>query len=71
MAFALASPGHAQSAYPSKFIKIIVGYAAGDGTDVVARVVGDKLSERLGQPVVVENKPRRRAARGICHDPVA
>jgi len=54
---ALAPPGHAQSVYPNKFIKIIVGYAAGGGTDVVARVVGEKLSERLGQPVVIENKP--------------
>ena len=57
VAFALAPPGHAQSVYPNKFIKIIVGYAAGGGTDVVARVVGEKLSERLGQPVVIENKP--------------
>ena len=38
-------------------IWIIVGYAAGGGTDVVARVIGERLSERLGQPVVIENKP--------------
>ena len=47
----------AQGAYPNKFVKIIVGYAAGGGTDVVARVVGEKLAERLGQPVVIENRP--------------
>jgi tripartite-type tricarboxylate transporter receptor subunit TctC len=54
---AAASSAAAQSAFPNKFIKIVVGYAAGGGTDVVARVIGEKLAERLGQPVVVENKP--------------
>ena len=53
--------GHAQSGpatgYPNRFIKVIVPYSAGGGTDVVARVVGEKLGERLGQPVVLENKP--------------
>jgi tripartite-type tricarboxylate transporter receptor subunit TctC len=53
---ALASPALAQD-YPSRPVHIIVGYSAGGGTDVVARVIGDKLSERLGQPVIVENKP--------------
>ncbi len=43
--------------YPNRFIKIIVPYSAGGGTDVVARVIGEKLGERLGQPVVIENKP--------------
>ena len=52
-----ALPAQAQGAFPSKFIKIVVGYAAGGGTDVVARVIGEKLAERLGQPIVVENKP--------------
>jgi tripartite-type tricarboxylate transporter receptor subunit TctC len=57
LAVALGAPAQAQGSYPNKFIKIIVGYAAGGGTDVVARVIGEKLSERLGQPVVIENKP--------------
>jgi tripartite-type tricarboxylate transporter receptor subunit TctC len=43
--------------FPSKPIKIIVPYTAGGTTDLVARLVGQKLSERLGQPVVVDNKP--------------
>ncbi len=43
--------------YPNRFVKIVVPYSAGGGTDVVARVIGEKLSERLGQPVVIENKP--------------
>jgi tripartite-type tricarboxylate transporter receptor subunit TctC len=54
---ALAASAQAQAAYPSKFVRIVVGYSAGGGTDVVARVIGEKLSERLGQPVVIENKP--------------
>lgn len=47
---------HAQD-YPNKPIRIIVPYSAGGMTDVVARVIGQKLGERLGQPIVVENKP--------------
>ena len=38
-------------------VRIVVGYSAGGGTDVVARVIGEKLAERLGQPVVIENRP--------------
>ena len=40
-----------------KPIHIIVGFAAGGGNDIIARVFGQKLSESLGQPVIVENKP--------------
>ena len=42
--------------YPSRPIKIIVPYTPGDGPDVIARLIGSKISERLGQPVVVDNK---------------
>jgi tripartite-type tricarboxylate transporter receptor subunit TctC len=55
-----ASPSLAQqdsSKYPSRPIHIIVGFAAGGGNDVIARIYGQKLSEDLGQPVIVENKP--------------
>ena len=58
---AQAAIAHSQPApdapYPNRFIRIVLGYAAGGGTDVVARIIADKLTERLGQPVVVENRP--------------
>lgn len=43
--------------YPQRPIKIVVPFAAGGATDVLARMIGQKISPRLGQPVVVENKP--------------
>lgn len=43
--------------FPNKPIRFIVGYAPGGGNDVLARLVGQKLSEQLGQPVLIENKP--------------
>jgi tripartite-type tricarboxylate transporter receptor subunit TctC len=45
-----------QAAYPSKPLKLLVGYAAGGATDVIARLVGQKLGEGLGQTVVIENR---------------
>ena len=45
------------AAYPSKPVKVVVGYAAGGAVDVVARTIGQSLSGALGQPFVVENKP--------------
>ena len=44
-------------AYPSKPIKVVVGYAAGGAVDVVARTIGQSLSSSMGQTVIVENKP--------------
>ena len=54
--------------YPKAPVKMIVGLAPGGSNDIIARVVAQKLSERLGQPFVVENKlGRRRHDRGrVC-----
>jgi len=43
--------------YPNKIIKIIVPFTAGSATDIMARIVGERLSVSMGQPVVVENRP--------------
>ena len=54
---ALAAVGvQAQPAYPARPIQLIVGYAAGGGTDLLARIVAAKMGEGLGQPVVIENR---------------
>ena len=43
--------------YPTRPVRLIVGFAAGGGYDIVARLIGQWLSERLGQPFVIENRP--------------
>lgn len=56
----LAAPGRAFAqggAYPSRAVKLLVGYPPGGGADVLARIVANRLSPLLGQPVVVENRP--------------
>jgi tripartite-type tricarboxylate transporter receptor subunit TctC len=56
---ALALPAGPASAldYPTRPVRFVVGYPAGGSTDILARLVGQKLSERLGQQFVIENKP--------------
>ena len=54
---AAVAPAQAQQPYPNAPITMIVPFAAGSGTDSVARTVGQKLAERLKQPVLVDNKP--------------
>lgn len=49
-------PGRAQTAFPSKPIKIIVPYSAGTGSDALARTVGQSISEKTGTTVIIENK---------------
>ncbi len=48
---------YAQGAYPNKALKLIHAFAAGSGTDNTGRALAERLSQKLGQPVVVENKP--------------
>ncbi|KDP83398.1 Bug family tripartite tricarboxylate transporter substrate binding protein [Cupriavidus sp. 2MCAB6] len=53
----LAATASAETAFPSKPVRWVVPYAAGGGSDFLARSIGQALSARLGQPVVVDNKP--------------
>jgi tripartite-type tricarboxylate transporter receptor subunit TctC len=61
LAAAAALPASVRSAlaqaYPTRPVRLIVGYSAGGTADIVARIIAQRLTERLGQPVVVENKP--------------
>ncbi|MBW8315624.1 MAG: tripartite tricarboxylate transporter substrate binding protein, partial [Hydrogenophaga sp.] len=51
------STGWAQDDYPSRPIRLVVPYAAGGGTDILARQLTKKVGELLGQPIIVDNKP--------------
>src|SRR6202521_4030682 len=51
-----AAPAAAQE-WPQKTIRIIVSFGPGGGTDIVGRILGQSLQEKLGQPVVIENRP--------------
>src|SRR5437667_12885728 len=53
----VTATAQAQSSFPNKPIHIIVGFAAGGGNDIIVRVVAPTMSEGLGQPIIVENKP--------------
>src|SRR5499426_1364537 len=56
VALAASACAHAQS-YPTRPVKMVVGFPPGGGTDVVARIIAPGLGEDLGQPVVIENRP--------------
>jgi tripartite-type tricarboxylate transporter receptor subunit TctC len=53
----LSSPGFAQSDYPNKPLRLVVGFAAGGISDVLGRAIAIPVSKQLGQQVIVENKP--------------
>lgn len=57
LAALLSGVAHAQQTYPSKAIRFIVPFAPGGGSDIVARVIAQKLTESFGVPVVVDNRP--------------
>jgi tripartite-type tricarboxylate transporter receptor subunit TctC len=56
-AHAAAAQSDAAANFPNRPIRMVVGFAAGGGNDLFARLVGQKLSDNIGQPVVIENKP--------------
>ena len=53
----LAGGAHAQAGYPDKPIRMVIAFAAGGPTDIVGRMLAPRLSEILGQQVIVDNKP--------------
>ena len=57
VALLTSGAAQAQDNYPNKPIRLIIGFAAGGGNDILVRVFNTKLSEALGQPVIVENRP--------------
>src|ERR1700689_3805054 len=59
-----AAPAHAQSAWPTRPITMIVPYSAGGGADPVARLLGDGIGKLLGQSIIVEFRPGANATIG-------
>jgi tripartite-type tricarboxylate transporter receptor subunit TctC len=57
LSFAILSPNNALASYPERIIKIVVPFAPGGGTDVVARTLAQEMAKDLGVSVIVENKP--------------
>lgn len=57
VALLFAAVATAQTAYPDKPVKLLVGFPAGGGLDVLARIVGQRISTQWGQPIIIENKP--------------
>jgi tripartite-type tricarboxylate transporter receptor subunit TctC len=68
---AVSRIGRAQS-YPSRPVRLVVGFAAGGSTDIVARLIGQWLSERFGQQFIIENRPgagTNIATEAVAHSP--
>jgi tripartite-type tricarboxylate transporter receptor subunit TctC len=67
--FAVAASALAQGNFPNRPVTLVVGFAAGGATDTAARIIAKKLSENMGQPIVIENKAG--AGGNIAHQQVA
>jgi tripartite-type tricarboxylate transporter receptor subunit TctC len=67
VALTLASAPAAAQSYPTRAVTIVVPLAAGTGMDTLVRIYGDKLSQALGKPVVIENKPGAALMLGAAH----
>ena len=63
----MTAPAVAEDAFPRRTVKFVLPVAAGSATDAVARVVANRLSKTLGQPVVVENMPGAGLNLGATH----
>lgn len=63
---AVATASQAWAAYPEKPVTMIIGYPPGQATDIVGRLVAEKLGQRLGQPFIVENKPGQGASLALA-----
>lgn len=66
-AYAFTSLAGAQEAYPSRPITIVVPFGAGSGSDIGARLIGQKLGEAMGQAVVIDNKPGANGSIGATY----
>ena len=67
LALPMTAPAAADEAYPARTVKFVLPVAAGSATDAVARVVANRLSKTMGQPVVVENMPGAGLNLGATH----
>lgn len=67
LAAAGIAPAKAQASFPSRPIRFVVPFAPAGGSDIVARLLVEELSPRLGQPVIVENRPGQAASIGAAH----
>ena len=63
----IASPATAADDYPTRPVTIVVPFTPGGGTDMMARIIAEKLTQSLGKPVIVDNKPGAGGTLGVDH----
>jgi tripartite-type tricarboxylate transporter receptor subunit TctC len=68
-AFGLSGAAAAQTAYPERDVRVLIGFTAGGTTDVIARIIGQELAERWGKAIIIDNRPG--AGGNIATDMVA